>query len=152
MQGKAGCWRACGCKNLNLRISQEQEIKGRCAVWGFPPRTPFVTPVLPGPGSDIRMKMGWKEISKTEKSGVWFFHNTGRVCGGGGCFRCLRALWTWSRRIVPHSVIGPLWFLVFLFVRVRARPRNRATYWRAVLATACRCVEGYRTLDEAMVC
>ena len=54
--------------------------------------------------------------------------------------------------VVPHSVIGPLWFLVYLFVRVRARPRYRATHWTAVLATACRCLEGYRTPDEAMVC
>ena len=42
-----------GCQSLNLRISQEQEIGRRCA-----PRTPCVTPVLLGPGSDTRMKMG----------------------------------------------------------------------------------------------
>ena len=54
--------------------------------------------------------------------------------------------------VVPHSVGGPLWFLVHLFVCVRARPRYRATDWKAVLATASRCVEGYRTPDEAMVC
>ena len=55
LQGKmhVETW-AGGCKSLNLRISQEQEIKGRCAVSGFPPRTLFVTPVLPGPGSDFR--------------------------------------------------------------------------------------------------
>ena len=68
-----------------------REIGRRCAEVGFPPRTPFVTPVLPGPGSDIRMKMGWKIKTKTEKSGVWFFQNVG-VCGRGGYFRCLRAL------------------------------------------------------------
>ena len=39
-------------KRLNLRISQEKEIMAWCAVSGFPPLTPFVTPVLPGPGSD----------------------------------------------------------------------------------------------------
>ena len=50
--------------------------------------------------------------------------------------------------IVPHSVVGPLRFLVFLFVCVRARPRNRATAdWKAVLATASRFVEGNRTPD-----
>ena len=52
-----GTW-AGGNNCLNLRISQEKEIMARCAVSGFSPRTPFVTPVLPGPGSDIRMKMG----------------------------------------------------------------------------------------------
>ena len=46
---------------------------------GFPPRTPFVTLVLPGPGSDIRMKMGWKIMPKTEKSGVWSFQNAGSM-------------------------------------------------------------------------
>ena len=66
-----------GCPSLNLKISQEQEIEGRCAVVRFPPRIPSVTPALPGPGSDIRMKMGWKILTKTEKSGVWFFQNAG---------------------------------------------------------------------------
>ena len=32
------------------------------------------------------------------------------------------------------------------------RPRYRATYWKAVLATASWCVEGCRTPDEALVC
>ena len=46
-----------------------------CADATFPSLIPFVTPVLPGPGSDIRMKMMWKVLSKTRKSGVWFFQN-----------------------------------------------------------------------------
>ena len=70
-----GTW-AGGNNCLNLRISQqEKEIIFRCAVLEFSPRTPFVTPVLPGPGSDIRMKMGWKVLDKTRKSGVWFFRD-----------------------------------------------------------------------------
>ena len=56
-------------------ISQEQEMERRCAVSAFPPRTPFVTLVLPGPGSDIRKMMWWKVMCKTEESGVWFLHN-----------------------------------------------------------------------------
>ena len=63
-------------KTLNLRISHEKEIMARCAVSGFSARTPFVTPVLPGPASDIRMKKGWKVQSETRKSGVWF----SRIC------------------------------------------------------------------------
>ena len=55
----------------------------RCAVSGFSPRTPFVTPVLPGPGSDIRMKMVWKVLGKTRKSGVWFFRDAGGWLGSG---------------------------------------------------------------------
>ena len=41
--------------------------------------------------------------------------------------------------MIPHAL-----------VRVWARPRYRATYWKAVLATARPFVEGYRTPDEAM--
>ena len=57
----------------NLRIFHDQEIKRRCAVLAFPPRILVVTPALLGPGSDIRMMMGWNIESKTEKSEVWFF-------------------------------------------------------------------------------
>ena len=57
----------------------------RCAVSGFSPGTPFVTPVLPGPGSDIRMKMVWKVLSKMRKSGVWFFRDAGGWLGSGQC-------------------------------------------------------------------
>ena len=48
-----------GCQSLNLVISQDQGFGRRCAVVGFPPWTPCVTLVLPGLGSDTRMKMGW---------------------------------------------------------------------------------------------
>ena len=75
-----GTW-AGGSKSLNLRISQEKEIMARCADASFPSLIPFVTPVLPGPGSDIRMKMRWKVQSKTRKSGVWFFQNAGGWLG-----------------------------------------------------------------------
>ena len=83
-----GTW-AGGNNCLNLRISQEKEIMSRCAVLEFSPRTPFVTPVLPGPGSDIRMKMGWKVLDKTRKSGVWF-SGMRRI---GWVVRCGRCSW-----------------------------------------------------------
>ena len=51
---------------------------------------------------------------------------------------------------VPHGVGGHPGFLVFLFVCVRAKHSCRAAHGCAVLATASRCVEGYRTPDEAM--
>ena len=111
-----------GCRSLILRISQEQEIKGRCAVSGFPPQTPCVTPVLPGPGSDTRMKMVWMVMTKTENSGVWFFQNAGGSVGEVGTSVAYgRGGWG-TERIVPHSMGGSRWFLVFLFVRVRAGP------------------------------
>ena len=75
-----GTW-AGGNKSLNLKISQGKEIMARCAVSGSSPRTPFVTPVLPGPGIDIRMKMGWKVLDKTRNSGVWFFRDVEGLLG-----------------------------------------------------------------------
>ena len=87
-----GTW-AGGNKSLNLKISQGKEIMARCAVSGSSPRTPFVTPVLPGPGSDIRMKMGWKVLDKTRKSGVGF-SGMWRGCWVVRCGRC-----SWVRLI-----------------------------------------------------
>ena len=78
-----GTW-AGGNKNLNLRIAHEKEIMTRCAGATFPSLIPFVTPVLPGPGSDIRMKMEWKVQSKTRKWEVWFFRNAGGWLGEWG--------------------------------------------------------------------
>ena len=142
-----------GCKSLNLRISQKQEIEGRCAVVGFPPRTPSVTPVLPKPGSDIRMKMEWKVMAKMGKSGVWFFQNAGRMwereVGSSVAYGRGRL---GLEGVVPHGMVGSLWFLVLLLVFVWTGPSCRVAYWRAVLATASRCVEGYRTPDEALAC
>ena len=69
---------------------------------------------------------------------------------GESSFFPLRSRRLGKEGIVPHSVVGPFLFLVYLSVCVRARPRYRATYWRAVLATASR--GGYRTPNEAMVC
>ena len=86
-----------------------------------------------------------------EKSGVWFFQNAGGLVEAGTSvahWRCGLGM----EGIVPHSVGGSWWFLVFLFVCVRTGPSRRAAYWRAELATAGRCVEGYRTPDEALVC
>ena len=115
-----------GCQSLNLSISQEQEIGRRCAVVGFPPRTPFVTPVLPGPGSDTRMKMAWKVMSKMEKSSVLFPECRGYVEVGTSVACCGMGL----EGVLPHCVCGSLWFLVLLFIFVWAGPSYRATYWR----------------------
>ena len=91
-----------GCQSLNLEISQDQEIGRGCAVVGFPPRTPCVTPVLPGPGSDTRMKMEWKVQNKTRKSGVWFFQNAG-VWLGSGVLRMLMGAVDWVRKGSYHT-------------------------------------------------
>ena len=80
-----------GCQSLNLSMSQEQEIGRRCAVVGFPPRNPCVTPVLPGPGSDTRMKMGWKILGSV-------FSRMPQVCGCCGLG---------LEGVLPHCVAVP---------------------------------------------
>ena len=105
-----GTW-AGGNKSLNLRISQGKEIISRCAVSGSSPRTPFVTPVLPGPGSDIRMKMGWKVLDKTRKSGVWFFRDAG-VWLGSGVWPMLMGAVDWVRKGSYHTA----WAVSFCFL------------------------------------
>ena len=96
-----GTW-AGGHNCLNLRISQGKEIIARCAVSGSFPRTPFVTPVLPGPGSDIWMKMEWKVLDKTRKSGVWFFRDAG-VRLGSGVWPMLMGAVDWVRKGSYHT-------------------------------------------------
>ena len=95
-----------------LKISREVEIVPVCAVSVACPSCPDHSPEPPGPGIIIRNMLGRSQMEKTDRSGVWLF------------------------RGAPHSVVGPLGFLVHLFVRVWARPRSRATFWKAVLATA----------------
>ena len=87
---------------VHLGISQEQEIMARCALSGLSPRTPFVTPVLPGPGSDVGMKVGWKVLGKTRKSGVWFFRDAGGWLGSG-VWPMLMGVVDWVRKGSYHT-------------------------------------------------
>ena len=132
-----------------LRISQEVEIVPGCAVTLSGPSCPFGTPVSPGPGRIIRNMLGWSMEEKTVGSGVWLFRG---ALQGENLFSSLSAAGDWVKRGRATQVGGPLGFLVFLLVRVRAWPSCRSAYWCAVLATASWYVEGYRTPDEALVC
>ena len=87
----------------------------RCAGATFPSLIPFVTPVLLGPDSDTRMKMGWKVLSKTRKSGVCFFQNSGVLWESGsladsyGCgligYERGRATQRGRFLVVPHAPV-----------------------------------------------
>ena len=136
----------------------------------------IVAPEPPWPGRETRNMLGWSLLWRKQKGlgyGCSGVPSKGRIFSlplsqqetGSGKGRTTQrgrslVMWPmlvgavdWVRKgIVPHSVVGPLWFPVHLFVCVLAGPSCRATYWRAVLATAGRCVEGYRTPDEALVC
>ena len=60
-------------ETLRLTISQAWEIQPRCAVSMFSLQSSFLIPELPGPGSEIRTRIGWTQVEKTEKSGHWWF-------------------------------------------------------------------------------
>ena len=141
---------ACGDNSLNLRISQEEEIMARCAVSGFS-RTLFVTPVLPGPGSDIRMKMGWKVLGKTGKAGVWFFRDAGGWWGSG-VWPMLMGAVDWVRKGSYHTAwavpCGSLCTCSYAYGRGPAvGPHTGERCWPLLAG-----VEGYRTPDESLVC
>ena len=52
---------------------QVQEDEARCASVSFPSCYSDLTSVLPGPGSEIGRQLGWTQLEKTGRSGVWFF-------------------------------------------------------------------------------
>ena len=65
-------WAGCN-GNPSLSISQEVEILSGCAdmVACLPP--PFFSSVSPGPGREVRNGIGWSQLEKTARSGVWLF-------------------------------------------------------------------------------
>ena len=105
--------------NLGPRIFREVEIIPGCAVRVACPSCPDYFPVSPGPGRVIRNMLGWSKLEETEGSGVWVCR--GALQGKMFCFPWRN--WRLGKgRVVPHSVGGPLAFLVLLLVFVRAGP------------------------------
>ena len=52
---------------------QVRELEARYASVSFPSCHSDLTCVLPGPGSEIGRQLGWTQLEKTSRSGVWFF-------------------------------------------------------------------------------
>ena len=52
---------------------QVRDFTVGCASVSFPACSSVLTSVLPGPGCENRKQLGWTQLEKTEKSGVWFF-------------------------------------------------------------------------------
>ena len=137
-------------RNQGTKIFREVEIVPGCAVKVACPSCPDYSPEPLGTGRVIRNMLGWSKLEETERSGVWVFQG---LLQGENLFSSISAAGAWVRKgIVPHSVGGPLGFLVFLFIRVWTRHSDRATNWKAVQVIASQIVEGYRTPDEALVC
>ena len=62
-------------RNQGLRFSQEEEIVPGCAVAVACPSCPDNSPEPPGPGRVIRNMLGWSQLEKTARSGVWLFRS-----------------------------------------------------------------------------
>ena len=66
--------------NQGLRISQEVDIVLVCAVLVACPSCLDNSPVSPGPGRVVRNMLGWSQLEKPDRSGVWLFR--GALQGG----------------------------------------------------------------------
>ena len=112
---------------LDLKISQEVEIiLGRAVTVSYFSSL-FNAAVPPGPGSDVRNMLGWSLVEKTVRSGASWFR--GALKGKNVFFFHCCSGRLGQERIVPHTVVGPLAFFVFLLIFVWARPSCRAAYW-----------------------
>ena len=104
-----------------LRIFRVVEIVPGCAAVVACPTCPDHSPEPPGPGRATRNMLGWSQMEKTDKSGVWLF----RVAlKGENLFLPLTQLETGLRRgrtaqrgrslVIPHTLVrmrmgkGPL--------------------------------------------
>ena len=109
------------------------------------PSCPDHSPEPPGP--IIRNMLGWSQMEKRVRSWVLLFRS---ALEGEKNLSSLCAAGDWRDRT---TLRGRSLGIPRVLVRMRTGEAPLwATYWRAVLATAGRCVEGYRTPDEALVC
>ena len=97
-------------------VSREVEIVPGCAVMVACPTCPDNSLELPGPGGIIRNMLGWSQLEKADRSGVWLFRG---ALQGESLFSSLVAAGDWVRKVVPHTVVGP-----FFVLRVLARMRT----------------------------
>ena len=137
-------------RNHGPKIFREVEIVPGCAVAVARPSCPDYSPEPPGPGRIIRNMLGWTLEEKTDQSGVWVFRG---ALQGENLFSSLDAFGDWEWKGSYHTAWAvPCDSSCTCSYAYGQGPRYRATFWKAVLATARRFVEGYRTPDEAMVC
>ena len=86
--------------NLGPRIFREVEIIPGCAVRVACPSCPDYYPEPPGPGIVIRNMLGWSQLEKTERSGVWLFRGALR---GENLFSSLCAAGDWVIKGSYHT-------------------------------------------------
>ena len=87
-------------KNQGPRIFREVEIFPGCAVRVACPSCPDYYPEPPGPGIVIRNMLGWSQLEKTERSGVWVFRG---ALQGENLFSLLDAAGDWVTKGSYHT-------------------------------------------------
>ena len=89
LQDKQGPW-----------IFREEEIVSGCAVLVDCPSCPDHSPGPPGPGGIIRNMLGWSQMEKTVRSGVWLFRG---ALQGESLFSSFVAAGDWVRKESHHT-------------------------------------------------
>ena len=82
-------------RNQGLKIFREVEIVPGCAAQVACPSCPDYSPEPPGTGRVIRNMLGWSQLEKTERSGVWVFRG---ALQGENLFSSLDVAGDWERK------------------------------------------------------
>ena len=94
--------------------------------------------------------MGWSLEEETDRSGVWLFRG---ALQGENLLSSLAVAGDCERNGSYHTAWAvPCDSSCTCSYAYGQGPAYRAIFWKAVLATARRFVEDYRTPDEAMAC
>ena len=87
-------------RNQGLKFSQEKEIVPGRAVAVACPSCPDNSPEPPGPGRVIRNMLGWSQLEKTARSGVWLFR---AALKGDNLFSSLFSAGDWVKKGSYHT-------------------------------------------------
>ena len=83
-----------------LRVSQVLDIVPGCAVLVACPSCPDYSPEPPGQGRIIKNMLGWSQLGKTVRSGVWLFRG---APSRGEYFSSLDAVGEWVKKGSYHT-------------------------------------------------
>ena len=87
-------------QNVLKRVPRSQRVVARCAAVSLPFGFSDLTSVLLGPGCEIRTLLGWTQLEKTGRSGVWFFRGAYQ---GEDIFSSLAVSGDWVKKGSYHT-------------------------------------------------